>query len=333
MGSDPAVYSLMQTNVVDARARILEALVEVVGERGFAGASVTLVVARAKVSRRTFYEQFNGLEECLMAVMDEAVERTSAVMARAFAGEEDWRDGVRAALAALLTLYDAELVRVRVWQLEVLAAGPRVLAHRERKLTQVRELILGRWAGGPQAQSQLRAQALAVIAEGVLASVLGLIQSRLVAGGEEPLLGLLGPLMGLIVAPFVDEETRELEIEWGAEHAQAILEGRTPNPDYLPAASVETPAAASVEIPAALLLPGARRSRQCLRYLAQHPGVSNYRVGKDLGIVHQSQTSRLLARLAGIGLLAKLPGAPGHPNAWTLTPEGQRVAQALEKYH
>lgn len=300
------------------RARILDAMVEVVGERGFAGASVGLVVAHAKVSRRTFYEIFNDLEDCLLVVMDEASERVGAVMAQAFAGKENWRDGVRSALATLLVLFDAEPLHARVWQLEVLSAGSWALEHREHKFAELRKLIVERWAGTPESE------ALMVAVEGVMAAVIGLIQGRLIVGGEEPLLELLGPLMGLAVASFVGAEARELEIVRGQDLARAILEGRSPQPNYL--------LSKDLQIPEVLLAASAHRARQCVCYLADHPGASNHQVGTGIGIVHQSQTSKLLARLASMGLLTKCTGTPGSPNAWSLTPEGEQLAQALEDY-
>lgn len=37
----------------------------------------------------------------------------------------------------------------------------------------------------------------------------------------------------------------------------------------------------------------------------------------------------LLSRLSRQGLLLKVPGRPGHPNAWSLSPHGAHVARAL----
>jgi AcrR family transcriptional regulator len=50
------------------RAMILEAMVSVVCEHGFARASVRSVCARAGVSRRSFYELFDSREACFLAL-------------------------------------------------------------------------------------------------------------------------------------------------------------------------------------------------------------------------------------------------------------------------
>lgn len=56
----------------DQRARLMLALAEVMGEKGFAATSVADVVRRAGVSRQTFYEQFDGLLPCFLATFDVA---------------------------------------------------------------------------------------------------------------------------------------------------------------------------------------------------------------------------------------------------------------------
>ncbi|HEY7892232.1 MAG TPA: TetR/AcrR family transcriptional regulator, partial [Solirubrobacteraceae bacterium] len=87
------------------RERILQAMAEVAAERGFAGVSVSQVTSRARVSSRTFYECFDGLQDCFSAVLELGLERSAAVISQAFAGEDRWQDGVRAALASLLVFY------------------------------------------------------------------------------------------------------------------------------------------------------------------------------------------------------------------------------------
>ena len=57
------------------RARIVSAMVEVAAELGYLGAAVAPVVARAGVSRRTFYELFEDRQDCFLVAFDQAVAR------------------------------------------------------------------------------------------------------------------------------------------------------------------------------------------------------------------------------------------------------------------
>jgi hypothetical protein len=163
-----------------------------------------------------------------------------------------------------------------------------------------------------------------VLVKGVISSTLGLLTTHVVTRQPEPMIALLAPLVSLVASPFLGPEAVREDVASAARLTQEIREGRSPRPQH--------PAVASAGIPEALLRPGARRSRECLSFLARNPGASNHEVGKGLAITHPSQTSTLLARLERMGLLAKRSGAPGHANAWTLTPEGERIAEALEEY-
>jgi AcrR family transcriptional regulator len=300
------------------RTRILDALVAVVAERGMAGASVESVIARAEVSRHTFYECFPGLEEAVVAVMDRTLERVSILASSAFDRERSWRDGLRSALAAVLVFFDSEPELARVCIVETLAGGRVVLEHRERIVVAFRSPVIGRIEREVSQVSPLAA-------EGVMASVLGIMHTRIVTGKPGAFTELLGPLMGLATAPYLGARGMEREIEQGDELARAIAERRSPEPAHR--------AQVRAHIPAMLLTTRAHRARLCLLYVADQGGrgltPSNQQVGEGIGISDRGQVARLLGRLAGLDLLVKRVGGPGRPNAWSLTTAGEQVARAL----
>lgn len=309
------------------RDSILGAVVEVVAERGVANSSVELVCARARVSRRTFHGCFaGGLDECLVAVMDGALAQVGALAVRSFEQEDYWLDGMRLALVELLAFFDREPALARVCLVETLGGGPMVREQRERVVASFRGLVVERIEGEVSHASPLAA-------EGVVASVMGVMRARLIAGESRPLVGLLGPLMGIIVGQFafMDEVGVAREIEKGDELARELLAEHDPAQDTSCA-----PAAVAVraEVLEALGRPGAFRVRQCLLYVGSHggePGPSNRDVKAGIGVSHRGQVSTLLARLAGMGLLVKRSGAPGRPNAWRLTAEGEAVVSELQR--
>ena len=73
------------------------------------------------------------------------------------------------------------------------------------------------------------------------------------------------------------------------------------------------------------------RTARVLQAAVEHPGASNRLIGEQADIHDQGQISKLLSRLERIGLLANTSEGhtKGEPNAWRLTPLGQRVAQQL----
>lgn len=303
------------------RARILQAMVEVSYERGFARASVSAVSRQAGTSTRTFYDHFNSLEDCFLAVIDEGAQRALEVMLQAFAKESSWLDALRSALAALLVLFDTEPARTRVWHLESLAAGRWALERRAQSLDVLRTAILREWSTAPESPG------LTVATEGAIAAVLGVLHTRLLQGPDAPLLELLGPLTGLAVAPFVSADVRAREIRRGEELACAILDGSAAlhNLSWPPIAQ---PQALSPPAPAI-----ADRITLCLLAVAEIPGSSNGEIAARIGVAHGSQISRLLSTLASRDLVARRSRRPGLRNEWHLTPHGEQAAETLRADH
>src|SRR3954447_22598650 len=114
------------------RGRMLAAMASAVGEKGYGAVAVADVIARAGVSRKTFYEHFDNKEECFLAAYDAGVE----VMLDAIdAAIRDAAPGgplaiARAGTARYLETLAANPAFARTFLIEVLAAGPRALERR-----------------------------------------------------------------------------------------------------------------------------------------------------------------------------------------------------------
>lgn len=297
-----------------ARTRILDAVILVVDERGYGQTSVTAVCARAGVARGTFYEVFDGLQDCFLVMMDDAIVRTRGLIEQAFSEHTHWQDGLRAALVAMLNFFDAHPRLARVWLVETLAAGSWALQHRERHIAALTETIMERWPLGEQRMSD------SLSAAGAMESVLALIRVRLLNEAREPTIGLLVPMMSLITTIYLGPREAMIEAERSAALVGEMLVaggGTT---------ATERP---QVEVPDALGHPRAHRLRACLRHLAEHPGASNRQIAAMVGIARDDQISTALARLAAMGLLVKSASRPGGPNAWSLSALGRQVAEAL----
>lgn len=270
-------------NVQEQRARIMQALVEVLAERGFANATVGVVVKRAKVSTRTFYHLFDGLEQGLIAIMDSVLENAATQVSRELEQADCWQDGVRSALAAVLAYFDRDPELARVCIVEALAGGPVVLEHRERLVEVFRWTVL-------QRVEREIGEVSPLAAEGVVSSVLGIMHAHIVTAKPGPFVALLGPLLGLIMAPHLGAWGVEAEIEQGEKLARAILADdpsrteTTQAPGQQPTRHGEQ----RVALPATLRSPNSRRARECLLFLAEHPGSSNREAALGIDVVHQS---------------------------------------------
>lgn len=293
-------------------------MVAVICERGYAQTTVTEVCGRARISRATFYQEFANLRECFLAVIDAGYGRAEALIVEAFEQESEWRDGLRAALASVLTEMDAGPALAQACLIEALAAGGWALERREWRSAALTEAIVARWPVPPGAHS------VRLAAPGVMESMLGLIRAHLLGGSEQPAITLLGQLMGLIVNVYQDARAATAEIgrcEVVIRRTLASYQAREQN--------VEGPSEEPVPIPVALRDPRAHRLRGCLLYLLDNPGASNREVGQAVGVARDDQISATLTRLGRSGLLVKHRERPGSANAWMLSPEGEKVARTL----
>lgn len=309
------------------RARVLEAMVAIAAEKGFTAASVDYVIKRARVSRRTFYELFDSLEDCFSVALEEALVGNSALISEAFEDKDCWEDGVFGALVALLMLFDSEPLLARAWLIESFTAGSWALELRERSIAALRGLIVERWNTMSHAEPQSGApdppEPGSPPIVGTMAAVLGVIERHLVTQQPEWLIMLLGPLMGLVMGTYQDADKVAREIARGEQRANELL--AAPYPPSRRGASRKL----ASELPEALRDPRAHRARLCLLYLLEHPGASNRQIGLGAGIASHTQASTLLRRLFAMGLLLKRPGAPGQANAWSLSKRGARAARMI----
>jgi len=130
--------------VASQRGRMLDAMAQVVSEKGYAETSVSDVVERAGVSRRTFYEQFPDKETCFLAAYDMGVEvllgrQRAAVSA---VPRSDWRGRARAAIETFMAVLADEPYFAWALHVEILGAGPAALARR----ADIMGLFAGMWS-------------------------------------------------------------------------------------------------------------------------------------------------------------------------------------------
>jgi AcrR family transcriptional regulator len=100
------------------RAKLLDAMVRVVAEKGYEAATVADAVKLARVSRGTFYELFESKEACLAAAYRLGQEVLAARVSDAVSGAADWREELRLGLRAYLQTFDDEPLFARVYLLE-----------------------------------------------------------------------------------------------------------------------------------------------------------------------------------------------------------------------
>ena len=100
------------------RAKLLDAMVRVVAEKGYEAATVADAVRLARVSRGTFYELFESKEACLAAAYRLGLDVLAARVSEAIREANDWRHELRLGLRAYLRTFDVEPLFARVYLFE-----------------------------------------------------------------------------------------------------------------------------------------------------------------------------------------------------------------------
>lgn len=127
-GGRPYAGKTLTDRRAEQRERVLVAARDVFAARGFAGAGIEEIVARARVSRTTFYVFFENKEKCLLALFQWGVERIAAGVMDAVAdtARRDLApaDRVRTEVRAVAEALAADPAIARIVLIEIVGATP-----------------------------------------------------------------------------------------------------------------------------------------------------------------------------------------------------------------
>ena len=290
---------------------------------------------RARPGTRTYVRWFDDppqeLEERFLAVFDRELATVEAVVARAYRLERRPREQLRAGLATLLDYFDRKPDAARVLIVEPLRAGPSAAARRTQVLAQLAGVV---HKAGVRAMRADEREPPPLTEEAIVSAVLGMLHARVsapiwgnAAGPSPPLVVLVGPLMALILVPYVGAKTASKELL-----APAL---RMLRPGEMPT-SVLPPAELSGEL-ADLPTRVTRLTASTIAFIGQmnERGVapSNYDVSWAMGDTDKGQMSKLLHRLEALELVENATdhgNGRGRANEWRLTAQGRELAAVIE---
>ncbi len=125
------------------RERLLLALAEAIREQGFRGTTVADVVARARTSRRTFYEHFADRDAALIALFEAVNDLSMRVIADAVDASAPWTTQVDQALGAHVATLGAEPELTVSFVRELPGLGDEAVAVQTAVTERFAELIMG----------------------------------------------------------------------------------------------------------------------------------------------------------------------------------------------
>jgi AcrR family transcriptional regulator len=183
------------------RERILDAAEQLIADHGCAGASIEAIVKAAGVSSVTFYEFFEGKEECFVAAFDRAVDWASVAIEEA-TEELSWPEQVATGLRTVAALALAEPSRARLCLVEAQTGGSELSVRFEAVLDRVAaKLCQGR------ALDTAPPDLPATHEEATAGALAWLLRERLEReGGGDELEALYPKLIEIALAPYLGDD-------------------------------------------------------------------------------------------------------------------------------
>ncbi|HSC20448.1 MAG TPA: TetR/AcrR family transcriptional regulator [Solirubrobacterales bacterium] len=86
----------------DQRRRIIDAMIDSCAEKTYAATTITDIVGRARISRTTFYKQFDDKRACFDAAIAHCIEQLQEVAASSHDREDPPADAVRKGVTAVI---------------------------------------------------------------------------------------------------------------------------------------------------------------------------------------------------------------------------------------
>jgi AcrR family transcriptional regulator len=183
----------------------LAAAERVLSERGSAHLGVADVRVAAGITASEFAASFADRREMLLALFDRIAARVGRKMERAYRSEPVWVDAVRAALCELLALLESRAEVARFLLVDSLQGDAAMLARRERAVGAVARVIEADHPDSAGSTPPFGAQAVVEAAAAVL-------HGRLLEEPVPSLRELVGPLMGVLVMPYLDASAAREEL-------------------------------------------------------------------------------------------------------------------------
>jgi AcrR family transcriptional regulator len=200
--SETAAEVLRPTTPVDIgqqtqRQRVIDAMIESCAEKTFAATTISDIVARAHISRTTFYKHFEDKRACFDAALAYCIEELSEIAAAAHKPEENAADATRKAAAAVVSALAARPGLAQVLTGDAIAVDPKVVERYREATIPALESLWAKADGAAKGHTDPRV---------AFGQVQVLILNQIANGKTKRLPDLLPEIVYLAVSPFAGHE-------------------------------------------------------------------------------------------------------------------------------
>lgn len=155
---------------------MIEAMLESIGEQGYATTVVADVIAKAVASRKTFYEHFEDKQACFFATSEEIVEGWVARVESANDAAADGGEVIETLVNELFALALESPASLRVIAVELTAAGSAGIERREHALASLARPL--REAFGEESRE------VELLGRAIVGAILRILYARVRRGGR-----------------------------------------------------------------------------------------------------------------------------------------------------
>jgi AcrR family transcriptional regulator len=195
--------------VESQRARILDAVANLVASEGYAGLKVEEIAEHAAVSLVAFYEHYADKEDAFLVAYEIGLGKALSSVERAYATQDDWRLAIRAGIGALFRFLATERSFAHIALLDGLIATPRTAERAHYGVSAIARLLV------PSEDQTHGLVPPAVTVEAIAGGLFELGLHYALAGKLADLPELVPTATYIALAPFI-----------GAEEAALIATGR-----------------------------------------------------------------------------------------------------------
>jgi len=198
----PGTQNVSRSFVIHSqRERILDAVANLSAAAGYTSLTVEDIVGEAAVSLEAFYEHFKSKEDAFLVAYELGHVKGLGIVQRAFSAEEDWRSGVREAIAALLSYLASEPSFAHLALLDTLVATPLSAERFNKGVTVYAQMLMPGFEAAPK---HLRPPDITI--EAIAGALFELCFHYAVQGRIRELPELAADATYIALAPFIGAE-------------------------------------------------------------------------------------------------------------------------------
>jgi AcrR family transcriptional regulator len=179
------------------RQRILDAIVESCAEKTYAGTTITDIVARARISRTTFYKQFRDKRACFDAAIEYCIAELQRVAAAAHSLDDSPADATRKAATAVVGALAARPGLAQMLTGDAIGVDPMVIERYRKATIPALQALWSRDGATPSTRTDPRL---------AFGQAQVLILNQIATGKADRLPELLPEIVYLAVCPFGGHE-------------------------------------------------------------------------------------------------------------------------------